>query len=140
MKTCTIPGASDAISLDLVVTRPANEPKAILQMVHGMAEHKERYIQMMEYLSEQGLVCVMNDLRGHGKTAASPDDLGFMDKGGWKGMVADIACVTAWCAAENISSRKVLEKSGMQLVNTEKGGLTVDGRVYDKLIYEYRPA
>ena len=96
MKTCTIPGASDAVSLDLVVTRPANEPKAILQMVHGMAEHKERYIQMMEYLSEQGLVCVMNDLRGHGKTAASPDDLGFMDKGGWKGMVADIACVTAW--------------------------------------------
>lgn len=51
-----------------------------------------------------------------------------------------IACVTVWCAAENISSRKVLEKSGMQLVDTEKGGLTVDGRVYDKLIYEYRPA
>ena len=33
MKTGTIPGASDAVSLDLVVTRPANEPKAILQMV-----------------------------------------------------------------------------------------------------------
>ena len=49
-----------------------------------------------------------------------------------------IPCVTAWCAAENTASKKVLEKSGMKLVRTEKGGLTVDGRVYDKLIYEYR--
>ena len=46
--------------------------------------------------------------------------------------------MTAWCAAENISSRKVLEKSGMQLVDTKKDGLIVDGKVYDKMIYEYR--
>lgn len=49
-----------------------------------------------------------------------------------------IPCVTAWCASENIGSRKVLEKAGMQHVSTEKAGLTVEGRVYDKLIYEYR--
>jgi RimJ/RimL family protein N-acetyltransferase len=49
-----------------------------------------------------------------------------------------IPCVTAWCAAENTASKKVLEKSGMKLVGTEKRGLTVDGRVFDKLIYEYR--
>jgi len=48
-----------------------------------------------------------------------------------------ISCVTAWCAAENEGSKRVLEKSGMQLVNTEKDGLTVGDRVYDKLIYEY---
>ena len=45
--------------------------------------------------------------------------------------------VTAWCAADSIGSRKVLEKSGMQLVTTEKSGLTVGDQVYDKLIYEY---
>ena len=28
-----------------------------------------------------------------------------------------ISCVTAWCAAENIGSRRVLEKSGMKLVS-----------------------
>ena len=49
-----------------------------------------------------------------------------------------ICCVTAWCAAENTSSRRVLEKSGMQLVNIERDGLAVDDRVYDKMIYEYR--
>lgn len=49
----------------------------------------------------------------------------------------EISCVTAWCAAENIGSRKVLEKAGMQLVNIERGGLTVDDRVFDKMIYDF---
>lgn len=48
-----------------------------------------------------------------------------------------ISCVTAWCASENIGSKRVLEKSGMKLVNTEKGGLAADDRIYDKLSYEY---
>jgi len=49
-----------------------------------------------------------------------------------------IPCVTAWCATENIGSRRVLERAGMELVCTEKDVLTVGGRVYDKLTYEYR--
>ncbi|MCR4739571.1 MAG: GNAT family N-acetyltransferase [Lachnospiraceae bacterium] len=49
-----------------------------------------------------------------------------------------ISCVTARCAHEDIPSRRVLEKSGMKLVGTEKDGITADGRVYDKLCYEYR--
>ncbi len=48
-----------------------------------------------------------------------------------------IPLVTAWCAAENAGSRRVLEKSGMRLVRTEKDGLSAGGRVYDKLIFEY---
>ena len=48
-----------------------------------------------------------------------------------------IPCVTAWCAAENIGSQRVLEKAGMQFVNTEKNGLVIGDRVYDKLTYEY---
>ncbi len=48
------------------------------------------------------------------------------------------SCVTAWCAAENIGSKRVLEKAGMKLVRTEEDGLAVEDRVYDKLIYEYR--
>ena len=49
-----------------------------------------------------------------------------------------ISCVTAWCAAENTGSRRVLEKAGMHFLQTEKDGLTVGGRVYDRMIYEYR--
>ncbi len=50
-----------------------------------------------------------------------------------------ISRVMAWCAAENIGSQRVLEKTGMRLVRTEKDGLRVGGIVYDKLIYEYKP-
>lgn len=49
-----------------------------------------------------------------------------------------ISCVTAWCADENAGSRHVLEKVGMKYVRTDKEGLVVGGRVYDKMIYEYR--
>ena len=49
-----------------------------------------------------------------------------------------ILCVTAWCAADNVGSKRVLEKAGMKLAGTEKNGLTVGDKVYDKLIYELR--
>ncbi|MBQ6662126.1 MAG: GNAT family N-acetyltransferase, partial [Firmicutes bacterium] len=49
-----------------------------------------------------------------------------------------ISCVTAWCAAENTGSRRVMEKAGMRLARTEKGTLTVGEKTYDKQVYEYR--
>ena len=49
-----------------------------------------------------------------------------------------IASVTAWCAQENIASKRVLEKAGMQPAGVEKDGLAVGGKKYDKLCYEYR--
>jgi len=49
-----------------------------------------------------------------------------------------IPCVTAWCAAANAGSRRVLEKAGMKLSGEEKESLKVGGRIYDKLIYEYK--
>ena len=48
-----------------------------------------------------------------------------------------IPCVSAWCAAENIGSRRVLEKAGMKLVSKEKDGLVVGDKVYDRLVFEY---
>ena len=49
-----------------------------------------------------------------------------------------IPCVTAWCAAENIGSRRVLEKAGMELVHIEKDGLSVGDKTYDKLSFVYK--
>ena len=49
-----------------------------------------------------------------------------------------IPCVTAWCAAENTGSKRVLEKAGMKPVSEEKGSLSVGDKVNDKLIYEYK--
>ena len=49
-----------------------------------------------------------------------------------------ICCVTAWCASENIGSRRVLEKAGMRYIRTEQEGLTVGDKIYDRRIYEYQ--
>lgn len=50
----------------------------------------------------------------------------------------EIPRVTAWCAAENIASKRTLEKAGMKLTGVEEGGITVGEQVYDKLLFEYR--
>ena len=50
----------------------------------------------------------------------------------------DISCVTAWCAAENIGSRRVLEKSGMKLVSVALDDLVVGERRYERLVFEYK--
>ena len=48
-----------------------------------------------------------------------------------------IARVTAWCASDNIASKRTLEKAGMRLSAVETGGLEVDGQRYDRLDYAY---
>jgi len=91
----TVPGSSDNVQLSTAVIAPES-PKAIIQLVHGMAEHKERYFPVMEYLSGKGFACVICDLRGHGQSVSSPNDLGYMGKGGTKGLVDDVHLLTAW--------------------------------------------
>ena len=49
----------------------------------------------------------------------------------------NIKTVNAWCASDNIGSRKAMEKSGMQMVRADKGALEISGQTYDKLIFEY---
>ncbi len=48
-----------------------------------------------------------------------------------------VAHVTAWCASDNIASKRTLEKAGMRLSGIDAGGLEVDGQRFDKLDYTY---
>ncbi|MCR4728938.1 MAG: alpha/beta hydrolase [Lachnospiraceae bacterium] len=45
-----------------------DKPVCILQIVHGMAEHVDRYEGFAEYLVNKGFVVVAEDHLGHGKT------------------------------------------------------------------------
>jgi len=62
-------------------------PKAVLHLVHGMAEHALRYKRLAEKLTAQGIEVWAADQRGHGKTA----DLSINkpDKGGLLGHCGD---------------------------------------------------
>ena len=50
----------DGLGLEIAVIVPEGDPKGVIQFSHGMAEHKERYYDFMNYLSDHGYVCVMS--------------------------------------------------------------------------------
>ncbi|WP_294429293.1 alpha/beta fold hydrolase [uncultured Treponema sp.] len=59
---------------------PETEPKAIFQMVHGMAEYAERYEALAELLCNNGYVVYIHEHVGHGNSAKDVDHLGlFLD-------------------------------------------------------------
>lgn len=55
----------------------ADEPIGVLQLVHGMSEHRQRYFSFMKEMAQNGWCCVIHDHRGHGDSVKSQDDLGY---------------------------------------------------------------
>ena len=63
--------------------------KAFVQILHGMAEHSDRYEEFAHYLNSRGFGVFASDHRGHGETA-SPEELGwFAEKDGWNRVCKD---------------------------------------------------
>lgn len=81
MKTINkkIESKCDELPLAVTITLPEeNVPvKGIVQISHGMAEHKERYYPFMEFLANNGYIGVIHDHRGHGDSVKSEEDLGY---------------------------------------------------------------
>lgn len=85
----------DELRLDGLLIAP-EEVKAVLQISHGMCEHKERYIPFMDYMAEHGYACVIHDHRGHGKSIRSQEDLGYFYKNGGESVVEDLHQITEY--------------------------------------------
>jgi len=100
MKATTVKSPKGDIELALIYAVPEGEPKGVVQIAHGMCEHKERYIPLMEFLAAKGYVALCNDHRGHGESVKSKEDLGYMGKDGWLAMVDDTKAVTDWAKAQ----------------------------------------
>ena len=97
MQKFSLPATSDGLQLAGIEVIPdSGEPKGIVQLLHGMCDHKERYFPFMRFLASQGFVCVIHDHRGHGASVRDSSDLGFMYRGGWRAMVDDARAVNAW--------------------------------------------
>ena len=73
------------------ICTPDGTPKAVVQIAHGIAEHIDRYEDFMRFLAENSYVAVGNDHLGHGKSAATPDELGiFAEENGWNYVIEDM--------------------------------------------------
>ena len=64
------------------------EPKAVLLLVHGMAEHSARYADFGSFLAQHGFAVFMNDHAGHGRSAVVQGH--FADHDGWEHVLADL--------------------------------------------------
>ena len=59
---------------------PIDEPKAVLLLVHGLADHSGRYSNLVNYFVPRGYAIYGFDQRGHGR---SP---------GLRGYIEDFSC------------------------------------------------
>lgn len=66
------------------------QPRAIVQLVHGMSEHIGRYDAFAAFLASKGFAVCGHDHIGHGRSVSSPKDFGCLPaKEGKDIMVAD---------------------------------------------------
>lgn len=82
--------ARDGTPLFVRAFLPEREPRAIVQISHGMAEHSARYARLAGALRARGFGVYASDHRGHGQTAPARDQLGFFaSEDGWAKVVDD---------------------------------------------------
>lgn len=90
LKKMKIPSSVSGKELNTVLWE-CPEPKAVLQIAHGMAEHIMRYDGFARWMNEKGVVVAGNDHLGHGQTAENNGELGFFaEKNGWEYIVEDV--------------------------------------------------
>lgn len=71
---------------------PVYSRRGVVQLVHGMAEHIERYDSFARFLAGLGYVVFGHDHIGHGKSVSSAEELGCMPLVGGKDiLVADVS-------------------------------------------------
>lgn len=91
-----LPSRHDQLPLSVLILEPVVSPVGIVQILHGMCEHKERYLPFMEFLISKGYVCIIHDHRGHGQSIRSEEDHGFFYEKGAAGLIQDAAQVNRY--------------------------------------------
>ena len=76
------------------IWQPEGQSKGMLQLIHGMIEHIERYDPFAQYLVSKGFTVIGHDHLGHGKTVAEQNEYGtFGETNGADYLVADVGLV-----------------------------------------------
>ncbi|TJZ56965.1 alpha/beta hydrolase [Streptomyces piniterrae] len=77
------------------------QPRALVQIAHGAAEHGRRYDRFARFLTGHGYGVLASDHRGHGATAASTGGRGVVGENAWRAIVADLKGIGDHLAADH---------------------------------------
>ena len=99
LRYVTIPSTKAGAALNVLLCLPEGQPRAVLQMTHGMVEYIGRYEQLARVLAGQGIAAVGHDHLGHGGSVASKADYGYFGPDGNRLLLEDIHAVTRWAKA-----------------------------------------
>lgn len=77
-ETVWLPSTDGSTTVHGIIWWPQEDPRGIVQLVHGMAEHIMRYDSFARYLNEQGFVACGHDHVGHGKSVDDPTHWGCL--------------------------------------------------------------
>ena len=133
-KDFTLISPADGIALEATCIYP-EKPIAILQFLHGMAEHKERYYGAMRRFARAGYACLIHNHRGHGSCTL----LGHFGQGGAEGLLADAKVCSDWGKKEfpglplylfGHSMGSLLARCYLQRYDGELSGLFICGTPY----------
>ena len=86
---------------------PVEQPKAAIQLVHGMAEHMGRYDRLAQALNAAGYAVIGHDHLGHGPIAEKEDLGWFGPKDGWDHLIEDVHKVSQY-ARERFAGCKLV--------------------------------
>lgn len=93
----SFPSATGIADIYVQSVIPSDKYKinGVISIVHGMAEHSDRYKEIAEYLANYGYAVFMHDHAGHGKSVRSSEDLGYFgDVDGYEKITDDVLKVT----------------------------------------------
>ncbi len=88
--------STDGMEIQVAKWLPEKEVKTVLHLVHGSVEYADRYRRFAEFLAEKGIAVYASDIRGHGKTAGSEENLSYFsdEKNGWDLAIQDLLKIT----------------------------------------------
>ena len=70
------------------------QPKAVVQIVHGIFEYVNRYDHLARFLADHGYAVCGEDHLGHGRTGKQDSKFGFFARhDGWTLAAADVRCL-----------------------------------------------
>ena len=87
-KEFTYPSSDGVHQVHAVLWLPEGEPKAVVQLVHGICEYALRYDPFARFLTDHGFAVTGNDHLGHGLTAKGSGEYGYFND--WWALVRDV--------------------------------------------------